>query len=186
VLQQVSGRTVLLHNRAETAAREAQAGTLLAAVDGVLSSSQLGSFSAPAWASPPPADGALRADITTDSAADAVLAAAQGMLARCTTLAWQSAFTVVVYQKDWSLPSSHAVNPKSTQSVWDPLAGHTGLLCLPTAGGCGEQRSTQAERLAAALAASEARRAQLERTVRDMPRLRRGIAYALTAWCAAE
>lgn len=57
---------------------------------------------------------------------------------------------------------------------------------MPGAGGSGEQRGGQAERLAAALAASEARRAQLERTVRDMPRLRRGIAYALTAWYASS
>ena len=81
VLQQVSGRTVLLDNRAEPAARDLQASALLAAVDGVLSGSQLGSFSAPAWASPPPAAGALRADITDDSAADAVLTPAQGLLA---------------------------------------------------------------------------------------------------------
>ncbi len=42
--------------------------------------------------------------------------------------------------------------------------------------------SEEAARLASALAVSEARREHLERTVRDMPRLRRGIAYALTAW----
>lgn len=93
VLQQVSGRTVLLDNRAEPAARDMQASALLGTVDGVLSGSQLGSFSAPAWASPPPADGALRADITTDSAADAVLAPAQGLLAWCITLAWQQVLT---------------------------------------------------------------------------------------------
>lgn len=46
-------------------------------------------------------------------------------------------------------------------------------------------KDAHAARLAAALAASEARRMQLERTVRDMPRLRRGIVYALTAWCAS-
>lgn len=70
VLQQVGGRTVLLDNRAAPAALEAQAATLLGAVDGLLSGSQLGSFSAPAWASPllPPAGGALRADINLDAA----------------------------------------------------------------------------------------------------------------------
>lgn len=56
---------------------------------------------------------------------------------------------------------------------------------MPAGVGSGQQ-GPSAERLAAALAASEARRVQLERTVRDMPRLRRGIAYALTAWCLAS
>lgn len=129
VLQQVDGRTVLLDNRAPPAVMEAQAAALVAAADSLLSGSQLGSFSAAAWASPlmpPPAAGALRADIE-------------------------------------EVDQSFSGTPNSASGA-----------------GSGRQGAS-AERLAAALAASEARRVQLERTVRDMPRLRRGIAYALTA-----
>lgn len=86
MLQQVSGRTVLLDNRAAPATCKAQASSLLAAVDGVLSSLQLGSFSAPAWTLqlPPSSAGALRADITDDTAAAANLT--QGWLACCSTM----------------------------------------------------------------------------------------------------
>lgn len=76
----MGGRTVLLDNRAAPAAQETQASALMVAVDSLLSGSQLGSFSAPAWGSPllPPGAGALRADIDEDSAADVLIKPTQG------------------------------------------------------------------------------------------------------------
>lgn len=77
MLQQVSGRTVLLDNRANAAGRRHQAGALFAAIDGLLSGSQLGSFSAPGWvvgaapeADAPSATGGLRAHLDEGGDAD--------------------------------------------------------------------------------------------------------------------
>lgn len=91
VLQQVGGRTVLLDNRAAPEALKTQASALLTAVEGVLSSSQLGSFSAPAWASPlpTPSDGALHADLKDDPVAEAVCTLAQGAPTLLSMLAFQ-------------------------------------------------------------------------------------------------
>jgi len=90
VLQQVSGRTVLLDNRADDVGRQRQAGAFLAVVDGLLSGSQLGSFLAPGWAvdaaaeAPPAAAGALRAHIDGGLPEDAAtIAAGVGADSRC-------------------------------------------------------------------------------------------------------
>lgn len=90
VLQQVSGRTVLLDNRADDVGRQRQAGAFLAAVDGLLSGSQLGSFLAPGWAvgaaaeAPLAAAGALRAHIDGGLPEDAAKTTADvGADSRC-------------------------------------------------------------------------------------------------------